>query len=228
MEVRRPCDYKYILFDLDGTLTDSFPGISRCVQYALAKFGLLEADQSMLLKFCGPPLMDSFQNLYGFSYEDAARATAYYREEYMDKGILENDVYEGIPELLAALKASGRKILLATSKPESMAYTVLNHFRLTDYFDTITGASLRDDVRHSKADVIRETMARQGISAEEQDQVLMVGDRKYDVAGALACGLDCLGVYYGYAEPGELETAGAVYTVQTVAELKCALLGEDA
>ena len=224
MQNRKPSDYKYILFDLDGTLTDSFPGICRCVKYALSCYGIQEESMDKMREFCGPPLMDSFQKIYNYTYEEAEDLVRKFRQEYTVKGIFENSVFEGIPEMLQELRDAGREILLATSKPENLAYIVLNHFDLARYFHTITGADLRDDIRHSKADVIVETMLRHGISEEEKSQVLMVGDRRQDVLGAKACGLDCLAVYYGYAEEGELEEAGAEYIVNTVEELRRALL----
>lgn len=210
--------YQYILFDLDGTLTDPKEGITKCVQYALRAFGI-DADTDDLLDFIGPPLAESFSKYYGMSQEDALKAVAKYRERFSDIGIFENGVYPGIRELLAELKQSGRKIALATSKPEVYARRILAHYNLDGYFDVIVGSEMNGG-RVDKAEVIEEVLRQFEIDTQEKKQVLMVGDRLHDMIGAVKNDISGLGVYYGYAHEGELEAAGAVYVVDTVPELQ--------
>ena len=145
--------YKYILFDLDGTLTDPARGITNSVTYALNKFGIDVADKTELYKFIGPPLTDSFEKYYGFSSDEAITAVEYYREYFKPKGIYENEIYQGVPELLKALKENGKTVILATSKPEIFAIEILKYFKLDSYFDFVAGATL-DKSRTKKGDVI--------------------------------------------------------------------------
>lgn len=197
--------YEYVLFDLDGTLTDPGIGITNAVIYALNKFSIRVEDRTELYRFIGPPLLDSFQQFYGFSLTESREAIQYYREYYAEKGLLENRVYDGIPELLRSLKKSGRKLLVATSKPEVYAVQILEHFGLLPYFDLAAGASL-DESRNRKEDVIR--YALQKINGDPA-QAVMVGDRVHDVEGAKANGLPVIGVLYGYGSEEELVGAGA-------------------
>ena len=145
--------YKYLLFDLDGTITDSETGITRCVEYALNHFGIQVNDLRELPPFIGPPLLDSFKDFYNFTDEQAIIATDKYRERYADKGILENELYPGIKELLADAQKNGRTVILATSKPEIFAKRILNHFGLSNYFSFVAGSGL-DGSLHTKTDVI--------------------------------------------------------------------------
>jgi phosphoglycolate phosphatase len=215
--------YQYILFDLDGTLTNPKEGITKSVQYALRAFQI-EAETDDLVDFIGPPLLESFQKYYGLTKEQAIWAVQKYRERFEDVGIFENGVYPEIHELLADLKKSGKKIALATSKPEIYARRILDNYELTPYFDAIVG-SLMNGVRVDKAEVIEEALHQLGIDdSDSRQQVLMVGDRLHDMVGAVKNGIDGLGVYYGYAHEGELEAAGATHTVRTVAELSHYLL----
>ena len=202
--------YDYLFFDLDGTIMDSAPGIYASVRYALSKYGL-EADERTLQTFVGPPLDDSFMREFGFSKEKADEAVRFYREYYPEKGIFEQTAYPGVPEALARLRAAGRKVYLATSKPE--------------YFDIAAGASF-DDSRADKDQVVRYLIAMlpEGEQAVAEGRVLMVGDRKYDVEGAKALGIPCLGVGYGYAEDGELTAAGAVAVAKTAEEMAAWIL----
>lgn len=209
-------DYKYILFDLDGTLTDSGLGITKSVQYALEKLGIVEKDRTKLYKFIGPPLAQSFMMYYGFCEEDAARAIQYYREYFRDRGIFENEVYDGMEALLADLREQGRELIVATSKPEEFALRILEHFDLKKYFTNVTGATMSQK-RVKKVDVINEAMKRSGISAASD--VLMIGDREYDIAGAHEAGIPAMGVLYGYGSRAELEAAGADYIVETVEDI---------
>ena len=209
-----------ILFDFDGTLFDTGEGILRSVQYALEGFGIHETDTARLRKFVGPPLLDSFSELYAMTPEQAQAAVARYRERYLPVGIYECTLYPGIPELLERLRAHGFRVAVATGKPTPMACSILQRFDLERLFDCVIGCDY-DGSRSTKAEVVAAVLAETHTPPEA---ALMVGDRKYDVTGAAACGVPCLGVYYGYAELGELEAAGAVTTVQTVAELSERLL----
>lgn len=209
---------KVILFDLDGTLTDSAPGITSCVQYALEKMGKPEEDKSKLCSFVGPPLKEQFMNYAGFSQEEAVKAVEYYRERYTETGMYENAVYPGIEELLAYLKGKGCVLAVASSKPEVFVRQILEHFHLTGYFQEIVGAGL-DEKRTTKAEVIEEALKRLRMSSCRQD-VVMVGDRSYDILGAHECGIQCVGVAYGYGSMEELIKAGVTYVADTVEELE--------
>lgn len=211
--------YQYLLFDLDGTLTNPKEGITKCVQYALRDQGIEEPDLDKLEPFIGPPLLDSFQEFYGFTPEQAQRALKKYRERFQNIGIFENQVFEGVPEMLNELQKQGRKLAVASSKPEEFVLRILEKFQLRQYFCEVAGATM-DERRTAKADVIQEAFRRLGITEDKKAQVLMVGDRKHDVEGAKACGIDCLGVYVGFAAPGELESAGASYIVHTVDQMR--------
>lgn len=210
-------DYKYILFDLDGTVTDPGIGITNSVMHALRKFGIIEEDRSRLYKFIGPPLADSFRQFYEFSEEETARGIEYYREYFTDKGIFENEVYEGMEELLAALNRQGRKLIIATSKPEVFAERILEHFHLDSYFSFVAGATM-DEKRVKKAEVIAYALESCGIS--DLSGVLMIGDRKHDVIGAHEVGVDVMGVLHGYGSREELEKAGADYIAENIEEIK--------
>ncbi|MDY2938371.1 MAG: HAD-IA family hydrolase [Fusicatenibacter sp.] len=212
-----------ILFDLDGTLTDSGPGITRCVQYALQSFGIEEPDLKKLECFVGPPLKESFMKYGGLDDDQAEKAVEKYRERYQDTGIFENEVYEGIPELLQFLKERGKILAVASSKPEVYVERILEHFQLRDYFTVVSGAEL-DGRRTKKAEVIEEALRRLGCSRKRQN-VVMVGDRLQDVEGASSCGLLCVGAAYGYGGREELETAGAARVCDTVEELR--ILADD-
>ena len=207
---------QYLLFDLDGTLTDPMVGITSSVQYALEKFGIHVRYLKELIPFIGPPLEESFQKFYGFSKEDAEKAIQYYREYYAPKGIFENEVYEGIPEMLAHLTEAGFTLLVATSKPTVFARKVLKHFGMEDYFSFVGGSEL-DGSRTKKAEVISYILKTCGIEAKE---AIMIGDRRHDIEGGKACGLESVGVLYGYGTEQELTEAGADHIIRTVAELE--------
>lgn len=213
----------YLLFDLDGTLTDPKEGITRCVQYALKFFGIDEPDLDRLTRFIGPPMIHSFKEFYHFDEDKARAALEKYRERFNTVGIFENGVFEGIPQMLKELKAHGKIVALATSKPEIQAVRILEKYGLKQYFDVVVGSEL-DGTRGEKADVIREVFARLNLASSKQGQALMIGDRKYDIIGAKACGLHSVGVRFGYAEENELEKAGADYIVESVEDLKSFLL----
>lgn len=205
--------YKTILFDLDGTLTESGIGITRSVAYALKKHGIEETDQKKLDRFIGPPLIDMFQQMYGFTEEEAKQGVADFREYFSVKGIFENRVYDGVKEMLQALQKAGKTCILATSKPEEYAVQIMERFDLARYFAKICGATM-DEKRTDKAEVI--AYAMEGI---DKESAIMVGDREHDVLGAKANGLRCIGVLYGYGSREELETAGAVHLAKKAEDL---------
>lgn len=212
--------YSYVLFDLDGTVTDPEEGITKSVQYALQHFSIEVQERRELYKFIGPPLKDSFMEFYGFTEQQAGEALLKYRERFEVTGWRENVVYDGMEKLLRHLRNRGKRIMLATSKPEVFAEQILVYFGLRDYFDFVGGASL-DGRRNYKADVIRYVLDANGISSREK--VVMVGDRKFDILGAKEFGLETVGVLYGYGDREELTTAGADHLVGSVAELEALL-----
>ncbi|WP_293978706.1 HAD family hydrolase [uncultured Clostridium sp.] len=204
-------DFQYILFDLDGTLTDSGEGITKAAQYALKHFGIEVEDLNDLRKFVGPPLRDSYKNFYDFDDEKAEIGITKFREYYTDKGIYENKVYDGVEETLKALKDNGKKLIVATSKPEVHAKVVLDHFDLAKYFDFIGGADL-EETRVRKSDVIKYSMENVGI--DDLSKVIMVGDREHDIIGAKENNIKSIGVLYGYGDVVELTQARADYVVE--------------
>lgn len=211
----------YLLFDLDGTLTDPKEGITKSVQYALRHYGIQTEDLDQLVPFIGPPLMDSFQEFYGFSPEKAREGVHVYREYFNRQGWRENRVFPGIPAMLKELQAAGKHLYVATSKPEVFALRILKHFDLETYFEGVGGADL-EEKRCRKADVIRYLLEREGIpwqTGEERERILMVGDREHDVLGAAQLGIDCAGVLYGYGSREELEASKAFAIVKTVEDL---------
>lgn len=214
--------FSYCLFDLDGTLTDSSEGITKSVKYALESFGIIEEDLDKLRPFIGPPLRASFKNFYQMDDEQAERAVEKYRERYKPIGIYENSVYPGVPELLKTLKEKGVHLAVASSKPHVMVDQVLEHFDIKDAFEVIIGSEL-DGSRESKEEIVEEALRRLGILdmplSERKDKCAMIGDREFDMNGARAHGLTGVGVYYGFADDGELEAAGADQVVWTVQEL---------
>ena len=213
--------YQYILFDLDGTLTDPKIGITSCVQYALHKLGIEEPDLDELEPFIGPPLTDSFREFYGFDDETVQQAVIYYRERFSTVGLFENDIYPGIAQMLERLKQAGRRLAVASSKPTVFVKQILEHFEILSYFDVVVGSEL-DGTRVKKEEVVEEAL-RQLLCDGNGHDIVMVGDRKFDVEGAKAYGIDSIDVAYGYAACGELEEAGADVIVETVEELEKAL-----
>ena len=198
--------YKNYLFDLDGTLTDPGKGIKNSIRYALDKAGLAPLDEEILNSFIGPPLLDSFERYCGVTPEESKRLVALYREYFSVTGLFENEVYDGIPEMLAELKARGAKIFLATSKPEPFAIRILEHFGLMQYF-TFAGGSTMDETRTAKAEVIDYVLEKGKLVPEES---VMVGDRKYDIEGGSKCGLDTVAVTFGYGSREELANANYI------------------
>lgn len=211
--------FQTLLFDLDGTVTDSAPGVTRSFAYALDAYGI-HVDPSELYKVVGPPLHVSFMEFYGFSREDAFRAVDKYREYYREKGIYECRLYDGIRELLAKLKASGRELLIASSKPEFFVRQILDNFGIAEHFDFVVG-SLLDGGRTDKAEVVDYALSH---AKGKIDETVMIGDRRFDVDGGHAKGLPVIGVSWGYGSRQELADSGAEFIVDTPDELLYLLL----
>lgn len=221
---------KVVFFDLDGTLTNPGTGITNSVMYALESFGIRVTDRSELYKFIGPPLQQSFEVFYGFNKSKAIRAVELYREYFRDRGIYENEVYDGIRELLETLKRQGKVIGLATSKPEVFARQILEHFDLMGYFDFISGSLLSGE-RSDKGEVIEWAFhllkSKTGGEFKPED-VVMVGDREHDVIGAEKNRISSIGVLFGYGSRDELVEAGADAVALSVSELSEMLTGKKA
>ena len=213
--------YELILFDLDGTLTDPALGITGGVAHALDYFGDKYESRKQLEEFIGPPLREHFMEFCGVDREKGEEYVAKYREYYAVTGIYENKVYDGIEDLLIALKQAGKKIVLATSKPEKFALIILEHFGLKKYFDFIAGA-LMSNTRTKKDEVIAYALENSG--NYDLAKTIMVGDRMHDVIGARQFDIDTVGVTFGYGSRQELEEAGAKIIVDTVEELKNELI----
>lgn len=213
--------YNTVLFDLDGTLTDPGIGITKSVEYALNRYEITVADRAELYPFIGPPLMDSFMKYYGFSKEQAVEAVGAFREYFRETGLFENEVYQGIPTLLKALKEEGKILLVASSKPEEFVLTVLKHFDLLQYFDFVGGAAM-DETRSKKDEVVEYVLQKAQIT--DRSAAIMVGDRKFDVEGAHAKGLDAIAVTYGYGSLEELSAAKPEYLANSPEEVGSILL----
>lgn len=213
-----------VLFDLDGTLSDSAPGITRCVQYALEKeFGIIRKPEE-LIEFVGPPLKEQFMLYTGCNDEMGERAVARYRERYRPVGIFENSLYPGIPELLLQLKNEGFRIALSSSKPEEFCHQILETFEIAQYFDVVCGSDMEG--RHTdKAEIVEEVLHRLGME-NRREEVVLVGDRKYDIIGARQRGVGTIGVSYGYGSREELELEWPDCIVDTVTELRNVLIGQ--
>lgn len=215
---------KYLLFDLDGTLTDPKVGITTCVQYALKAFGIEEPDLDKLESFIGPPLKDSFMQFYGMDEEQANEAVDKYRERFNDIGIFENKVYDGIPAMLRTLQSKGMHLAVASSKPTVYVERILEHFHIAKYFEVVVGSEL-DGSRVNKDEIILEALNRLfHYKPIQRSQVYMIGDRKFDVEGAKAHQIESVAVLYGYGNMQEFKAAKADYIVRTVDELQKFLL----
>ena len=210
--------FTHIFFDLDGTLTDPAQGITNSFIHALKYFGRELPSYEELCKLIGPPLPYSFETILGFPKEKVMEAVAKYREYFATKGLFENSVYPGIPELLQTLKEKGKHLVVATSKPEEYSIKIIEHFGLSNYFDFVCG-SLMDESRSKKAEVIAYALERCGLGEDDKSRVLMVGDRLHDIEGAQQNGLKSCGVLFGYGSREELEEAGADYIVKDVMDL---------
>lgn len=212
---------KYIFFDLDGTLTDPGLGITNSVMHALKYYNIEAESRESLYPFIGPPLVDSFMKYYGFTREQGIEAVEHYREYYRDRGVYEASVYEGIPELLLALKKEGKTLIVASSKPEEFVVRVLKHFDLYKYFDCVAGATM-DSGRVKKDDIIAYAMEKFKIN--ESNDAIMIGDREIDVFGGKKFGMKTVGVLFGYGCLEELSAAGADVIVGSADELRRILL----
>ena len=207
--------YKIAFFDLDGTLTDSALGITNSILYALDQFGIHVENRESLYKFIGPPLRDSFQRYYHFSPEQTEQAVEFYHVYFSDKGIFENQVYAGVPEMLADLKSHGVTAVVASAKPEVFVKQILQRFGLDGYFHFIGGAGQKTRTR--KAEVVRYVL--DALADLDKREIVMIGDREDDITGAKRNQLDTIGVLYGFGSREELQAAGADYLVETVEEL---------
>lgn len=208
-------NYKNIIFDLDGTLTDPKIGITKSVAYALKSYGIEVSDLDTLCSFIGPPLIHSFKKYYGFEDADCLKLVDTYREYFSVTGKFENEVYDGIPELLEYLTQNGYRLFVATGKPEVFAIEILKHFSLDKYFERIRGIDLSEE-HISKADVIGRVLDEFSLDTNE---TVMVGDRCFDVDGALEKNIECIGITYGYGDREELEKADAKFIFDSVEQL---------
>lgn len=215
--------YKIALFDLDGTITDSGPGIVNSIRYALEKYRLPVPDEEILRTFVGPPLKEQFQAVCGLDEAESVRMVEAYREYYTEKGIFENSVYSGVPEMLECLKEGGVRILMATAKPEKFARRIAEHFDFAKYFEFIGGACM-DGRRTDKYEVIEYVIDSCEIPDEARKSAIMIGDRSHDMIGAKKAGLHSLGVLYGYGSREELEAAGAEMIAETPGEAGSVIL----
>jgi phosphoglycolate phosphatase len=207
---------KAVLFDLDGTIINSFEGIAKSVQYALQKCGIVVEDLEQLRCFIGPPIMESFQKWYGFSYEQAAEATAYYRERYRPIGLLECELYPGVEACIRELKEDGLLVGLASSKPETFCRQILDNFHLLDLFDEVVGSSM-DGRIETKEQVLQEVLRRW--SEIPREEMCLVGDTLFDLNGAKQIGIDCIAVRYGFGDAEEMKKNGAVAICDTLTDL---------
>lgn len=208
--------YTAVLFDLDGTIVDSAPGITATLAFTFEQLGLPIPSPAKLLEWVGPPIMDSFRDLAGFDLAQSQRALEIYRGRYLATGVFDATVYDGVPEALRAIHSAGIPLSLATSKPETPAKLILEHYGLSGSFDELTGAS-DDEVRSAKADVVAEALRRLAAGGADLSHPVMVGDRIHDIEGAAEHGVPTIFVTWGYGSPAE--HAGAVAVVETPAEL---------
>ncbi|MGE7952253.1 HAD family hydrolase [Lysinibacillus xylanilyticus] len=209
--------YSVVLFDLDGTLSDPKIGITKSVQYALQKAGIEVSNLDVLESFIGPPLQVSFREIYGFNDAQIEQAISDYRERFTERGMFENKLYENIPALLADLKQKGYILAIATSKPTLFAEQILKYFNLEHFFDLVAGSNL-DGTRSAKGEII--AFVRDHFNEVDNNQFMMIGDRKYDIVGAHENQIDSIGVTYGYGSLEELTDAQATYIVNSVNEIK--------
>ena len=215
-------EFSCILFDLDGTIVDSAPGITATLAYMFEKMGLPVPSPAELVAYVGPPILDALRDLAGFTPEQSHAALEIYRPQYLSVGVFDASVYPGIPELLKRIHGSGIPLSLATSKPETPATLILEHYGLLKYFDIITGAS-DDEVRSAKADVVEEALNRLGAFGADLSRPVMVGDRHHDVVGAAVHDVPTIFVRWGYGDPAE--EAGSIGVATDVAQLERELFG---
>lgn len=213
--------YDVVLFDLDGTLTDSGLGVANGVLYALTKMNFEKPNDALLKKYLGPPLWTSFADFAGMTEEETVEAVRWYREYYNEIGAYENSVYPGIPELLKRLTENGIRVAVATSKVDYAAVKILQHFNLDHFFDVIAGSDESGELRGTKAKVIAHALTE--LRMCDGTKIVMIGDREHDILGAKEHEIPGIGVLYGYGDRAELQAAGAVVIVADVAELETEL-----
>ena len=211
---------RYLLFDLDGTLTDPGEGITNCVGYALEQFGICPQSREELYPYIGPPLVASFREFHHLTEDQAERALGYYRERFSTVGMFENSLYDGVERFLKQRRNEGYRLMIATSKPEEFTAQILEHFHLSHYFDFVGGNTLQE-TRPTKESVIRYIMDQYPTIGS--DNALMIGDRKYDIVGAHSCGLRGVGVLYGYGDEVEMSQCGADATASDFNELEAVI-----
>ncbi|MBE5944202.1 MAG: HAD family hydrolase [Lachnospiraceae bacterium] len=213
--------YDYVIFDLDGTITEPAEGITNAIIYALKKYNIQVDDRSSLFKFIGPPLRDSFKEFYGFSQERAEEAVSFYREYYKDRGLIENELMPGIKHCLELLNKAGCKLCVATSKPEEYAIKILDNLQVLNFFDTVAGASL-DGSRDKKELVMKYLFERLKEKYEGfcVDKAVMVGDRHFDIYGANYFKMESIGVTFGYGSKDELTEAGATVVLDSSQDIE--------
>lgn len=212
--------YSHIFFDMDGTVLESGPGVKKAVSFALEKLGIKETEDKNLRRFIGPPLKDSFKDFYGFSEEQCTKALLYFRDYYeKQNGLFDSYIYDGIPELLKKLKDEGAHLYIASSKPEIYIHQLLKRDNLDKYFDCVGGADVQE-IRVKKEDIIQYVIDECKLSEEiKSSNVIMVGDRKFDIEGAAIFGIKTIGVLYGYGSREELDSHGAIATAKDCEEL---------
>lgn len=208
--------YEVIIFDLDGTLSNSKPGITKSVQYALKCQGIIEDDLDNLNHFIGPPLFEEFKKSYNLTDEQVVKAVADYRERYIPVGIYETSIYPGTEEALKAIKKAGKYIAMATSKPQNLAEEVLRFLKIDQYFDNVKGADLNGPVK-TKEQVLEKLFA--SIPDKNKSDFVLVGDTCFDVDGAGYVGIDCIGVSFGFGDINEMKDHGAIKIVDSMKEL---------
>ncbi len=208
--------YDVIAFDLDGTLTNPERGLVAAFEYALGKMKIDYGERDSLKRFIGPPLYEEWQKVFGISAEKSAEALLVFREFYSVYGWWDNEIYDGIKDMLRALKSSGKRIILATSKPEHFAVKILDLFEISEYFDFIGGAA-SDKTRDRKCEVLEYSL--ESIGNPPKESCILVGDRKYDAEGARFVGIDSMGVLWGHGSRGEIESCGFDFIASTPSEL---------
>lgn len=209
--------YQVILFDLDGTLTDPKVGITKCIQYALEKMGIVVTDLNELEPFIGPPLQESFTKIYSFDDDQTKMAIEYYRERFKKTGMFENEIYPGITELLAQLKAHHKELVVATSKPTEFAEKILEYFQIDTYFNFVVGSNL-DGTRTAKTEIIQYILDQ--YEDREKHEFIMIGDREHDIIGANNTGIHSIGVSYGYGSVDEINNVSPTYVVHDVVAIR--------
>lgn len=215
-------NYEVIIFDLDGTLSNSKEGITKSIQYALSKLGIEENDLNSLEHFIGPPLKDELMKSYDMSEEVATEGVAYYRERYTPIGLYETEIYPGTEKMLDNLKKAGKYIALATSKPQAMAEEVLIYLKIDKYFDKVMGAELHGP-RQSKTAVLEALFEE--IPMKDKAKYIMIGDTCFDIDGANNMGIDSMGVTFGFGDKEEMLKHGAITIAETTDEITAFLLG---